>query len=137
MSFLRDLIEFALPVAYADEPKEDEVVEVSEETTPEAEEEEAEAEEEEEEEEEEEDEDEEDEDEIVDPMDTMREECQETAACKPYLHHMTECIERVTKEQEEEGYEHKEYKEDCVEEFFHLQHCINDCVAPKLFHKLK
>lgn len=100
---------------------------------------EAEAEEEEDDEEEEdEDEDEdEDEEELVDPMDTLREECTKTETCKPYLHHFEECIERVQKEQEEEGYEHKAYKEDCVEEYFHLQHCVNDCVAPKLFYKLK
>lgn len=79
----------------------------------------------------------EDEEEIVDPLDTLREECTNTETCKPHLHHFEECIERVTKEQQEEGYEHKLYKEDCVEEFFHLQHCVNDCVAPRLFNKLK
>ena len=85
-----------------------------------------------------EDEDDEDEDEeTVDPLDSLREECTNTQTCKPYLHHFEECIERVTKEQEEEGYEHKAYKEDCVEEFFHLQHCVNDCVSTRLFHKLK
>ena len=79
----------------------------------------------------------EDEEEIADPLDTLREECTNTETCKPHLHHFEECIERVTKEQQEEGYEHKLYKEDCVEEFFHLQHCVNDCVAPRLFNKLK
>lgn len=79
----------------------------------------------------------EDEEENEDPLDKMREECVKTAACKPFDHHFHECIERVTKEQEEPDYEHKHYKEDCVEEFFHLQHCVNDCVAPRLFNKLK
>jgi ubiquinol-cytochrome c reductase subunit 6 len=93
---------------------------------------------EEEEEEEEEDEDDEDEEEEAsDPLDTMREECAKTDAIKPYVHHFAECVERVTAEMEEEGYEDKHYKEDCVEEFFHLQHHLNDCVAPRLFHKLK
>lgn len=83
-----------------------------------------------------EDEDEDDEEE-KDPMDVMREECANTSACKPFGHHFHECVERVTKEMEEEDYASKEHKEDCVEEFFHLQHCINDCVAPNLFYKLK
>lgn len=84
-----------------------------------------------------EDEDDEDEEENEDPLDKLKEECAKTAACKPFDHHFHECIERVTKEQEEPDYEHKHYKEDCVEEFFHLQHCINDCVAPRIFNKLK
>lgn len=88
-------------------------------------------------EEDDEDEEDEDEEETVDPLDTLREECTNTDTCKPHLHHFEECIERVTKEQEEEGYDQKPYKEDCVEEFFHLQHCVNDCVAPRLFNKLK
>ncbi|KAH3685375.1 hypothetical protein WICPIJ_003660 [Wickerhamomyces pijperi] len=92
-------------------------------------------------EEEEDDEDEEDEDEeeegSADPLDKLREECSNKAELKPYVHHYAECVERVTKEMEEEGYENKDYKEDCVEEFFHLQHHLNDCVAPRLFYKLK
>lgn len=67
----------------------------------------------------------------------MREECAKTASCAPYVHHFHECVERVTQEMEEPDYAHKAYKEDCIEEFFHLQHCINDCAAPKLFYKLK
>lgn len=95
------------------------------------------AEEEEEEVEEEEEDEEEDEEELKDPLDELREECAKSHACEPYVHHFHECVERVTAEMEEEDYEHKAYKEDCVEEFFHLQHCINDCAAPKLFYKLK
>lgn len=67
----------------------------------------------------------------------MRKECAETTQCHPFNHHFHECVERVTKEMEEDGYEEKDYKEDCIEEFFHLQHCVNDCVAPRLFGKLK
>lgn len=89
------------------------------------------------EEEEEEDEDEDEDEELSDPLDELREECAKSAACAPYAHHFHECVERVTAEMEEEDYAHKHYKEDCVEEFFHLQHCINDCAAPKLFYKLK
>lgn len=83
------------------------------------------------------DEEEDDDDEPEDPMVTLRNECLETEAAKPFSHHFHECIERVTKEQEEEGYAEKHYKEDCVEEFFHLQHVINDCVSPRLFHRLQ
>lgn len=91
----------------------------------------------EEEEEEEEADEEDEEEELVDPLETMKEECEKSAACHEYAHHFEECVERVTKAQEDPEYEHLEYKEDCVEEFFHLQHCVNDCVAPKLFFKLK
>ncbi|RLP64092.1 hypothetical protein L150_02832 [Candida albicans Ca529L] len=134
MSFFRDLLESVVPTAYAEEPVEDVEVEqpedapeeeVSEETV------------EEEEEDDEDDDEDEEEEETADPLDTLREECTKTAACKPFDHHFHECIERVTKEQEEPDYEHKHYKEDCIEEFFHLQHCVNDCVAPRLFNRLK
>lgn len=70
-------------------------------------------------------------------MDALREECKNTPACHPFDHHFQHCVEKVLKEQEEDDYHSKDYKEDCVEEFFHLEHCINDCVAPRLFHKLK
>lgn len=153
MSFIKDLWEYAVPVAYADEvsnvrtthifamltqpeESEDTPEEESSEETPE-ESEDAEGDDDEEDDEDEDEDDEEDEEELVDPLDTMREECTKSSHCEPYLHHYEECIERVTKEQEEEDYEHKAYKEDCVEEYFHLQHCVNDCVAPKLFYKLK
>ncbi|KAH3667062.1 hypothetical protein WICMUC_005409 [Wickerhamomyces mucosus] len=91
----------------------------------------------EEEEDEDEDDDEDDEEGAGDPLDKLREECATKPDIKHYVHHYAECVERVTKEQEEEGYEDKEYKEDCIEEFFHLQHHLNDCVAPRLFYKLK
>ncbi|ODV81043.1 Non-heme 11 kDa protein of cytochrome bc1 complex [Suhomyces tanzawaensis NRRL Y-17324] len=126
MSFFRDLIETVLPAAYAEEVKSEETEESED----------AEEGDDDEDEDDEDDEDE-DEEEVADPLDTLREECQDTPACKPFNHHFHECVERVTKEQEEEDYEHKAYKEDCVEEFFHLHHCINDCVAPRLFNKLK
>ncbi|GMM36598.1 ubiquinol--cytochrome-c reductase subunit 6 [Saccharomycopsis crataegensis] len=134
MSFFGEFLASVLPtVSYADSEEEEEeeqpveVVEVEVEVE----------EEEEEEEEDEEDEDDEDEEEAEDPLDKLRAECTTTSECAKYVHHYQECVERVTKEQEEEGYAEKSYKEDCIEEFFHLQHCINDCAAPKLFYKLK
>ncbi|ODV87241.1 hypothetical protein CANARDRAFT_205845 [[Candida] arabinofermentans NRRL YB-2248] len=134
MSFVRDLIEAFVPtVAYAEEPAEEEPVE--EEATEET----SEAAEEEDEDEEDEDEDDEDEDEeeAGDQLDSLHKECAQTKECAHYVHHYHECVERVTKEMEEEDYASKDYKEDCIEEFFHLQHCINDCAAPNLFYKLK
>ncbi|CAM9011725.1 unnamed protein product [Wickerhamomyces anomalus] len=117
-----------------EEPKEEESSEESsEETTEESEE----GGDDEDEDDEDEDEDEDEEEEGGDPLDTLREECAQHESIKPYVHHYQECVERVTKEQEEPDYEDKHYKEDCVEEFFHLQHHLNDCVAPRLFHKLK
>merc|ERR1712007_133416 len=145
MSFVTDLINAFVPtVAYAEEP----VEQVSEDATVEestkdvvdvapAEEKEEEAEAEEDDDEEEEDEDDEDEEESEDQFDALKKECSQLPSVKPILHHYEECVERVTKEQEEPGYDEKEYKEDCVEEFFHLQHALTDCAAPKLFSKLK
>ncbi|KAH3670509.1 hypothetical protein OGAPHI_001024 [Ogataea philodendri] len=131
MSFLKDFIDALTPItAYAEEPAEEPVEESAAEDA-------GDAEEEEEEDEDDDDEDDEDEEEEAgDQLDALRKECSETKDCAHYVHHYHECVERVTKEMEEEGYADKEYKEDCVEEFFHLQHCINDCAAPKLFYKL-
>ncbi|KAI3405618.1 QCR6 [Candida oxycetoniae] len=132
MSFFKDLLENVLPVAYADEG-DDTQDEVANSEAPEAEKEDAADEDE----DDDDDEDEDDEEESQDPLEKLSEECKNTAACKPFDHHFEECVERVKKEMEEPDYAHKHYKEDCVEEFFHLQHCINDCVAPRLFSKLK
>lgn len=41
-------------------------------------------------------------------------ECAHSAQCAPYKHHLDECIERVTRQEEDEDY--KGPKEDCVEE---------------------
>ncbi|KAL5615160.1 hypothetical protein BROUX41_005217 [Berkeleyomyces rouxiae] len=87
-----------------------------------------------EEEEEEEDEDEdEEEEEVSDPMPAIVEACQNSAACHEPKHHYDECVARVTGQIEADG----AAKEDCVEEFFHLAHCANECMAPKLWAKLK
>lgn len=83
------------------------------------------------------DDDDDDDDEAEDQYDALKSECAEHPSVKPLIHHYEECVERVTKEQEEPGYAEKHYKEDCVEEFFHLQHALTSCAAPKLFSKLK
>ncbi|KAH0536774.1 hypothetical protein FGG08_006377 [Glutinoglossum americanum] len=84
--------------------------------------------------EEEEEEEEEEEPEDVKPK--LEEECANSKQCAPFKHHFDECVERVT-----EASEHADGKkgphEDCVEEFFHLAHCANQCAAPKLWAQLK
>ncbi|KAG6012943.1 hypothetical protein E4U43_007561 [Claviceps pusilla] len=128
--------------APAEEPKEEQAADAdskdeqaTEESTEESNDEEATGnaeEEEEEEEDEDEEEDDDDEEEIVDPKETLEEECKNSAQCAPSKHHFDECVERVH-QQESEG----EAKEDCVEEFFHLAHCATACAAPKLWSKLR
>lgn len=132
MSFVAELIAaFAPAHAHAEEPVE-ETVEAVDAAEADA------AEEVEDEEEDDEDEDDDDdEEESEDQFDALKKQCESLPSVKPVLHHYHECVERVTKEMEEPDYESKHYKEDCVEEFFHLQHALNDCAAPKLFAKLK
>ncbi|KAF2089362.1 Non-heme 11 kDa protein of cytochrome bc1 complex [Saccharata proteae CBS 121410] len=81
---------------------------------------------------EEEEEEEEEEPEDIQPK--IEEECKESKQCAPAKHHYDECVERVTKKQEEND---GKSDEDCVEEFFHLAHCATQCAAPKLFAALK
>ncbi|ENH73962.1 Cytochrome b-c1 complex subunit 6 [Fusarium oxysporum f. sp. cubense race 1] len=85
-----------------------------------------------EEEEEEEEEEDDDEEELVDPKETLEEECKNSPQCAPAKHHFDECVERVQQQESEGG-----AKEDCVEEFFHLAHCATACAAPKLWTQLK
>ncbi|KAK9475346.1 ubiquinol-cytochrome C reductase hinge domain-containing protein [Dipodascopsis tothii] len=83
---------------------------------------------------------EEEEEEDEEPEDTfpaIQAECAETKVCHPFKHHFDECVERVTKAMEADDYEEQEHKEDCIEEFFHLQHCVTECAAPLLFKTLK
>lgn len=100
---------------------------------------------EEEEDEEEDEEDEEDEDEEEDEeeeeegdqFDKIRAQCEDTEKGRELKHHYLECAARVDKAQEDPNYADSEYKEDCVEEFFHLQHYLDECAAPRLFSQLK
>ncbi|RKP22998.1 ubiquinol-cytochrome C reductase hinge domain-containing protein [Syncephalis pseudoplumigaleata] len=57
----------------------------------------------------------------------MRVACEQSAKCTGYKHHLDACTARV-----EAG-----SNENCVEEFFHLMHCVDDCAAPKVFATLK
>lgn len=60
----------------------------------------------------------------------LREEAQESAKCKAATQHFLHCQEKV---QSGKGFKH----EDCVEEMFHMMHCTDNEVAPKLFAKLR
>jgi len=73
---------------------------------------------------------EEDEEEPEDPAPVLRDECAATAACAPLKQHFDHCTERVVSGKG--GFKH----EDCVEELFHMMHCVDNCIAPKLFSKL-
>ncbi|CAI4061146.1 hypothetical protein SKDZ_06G1000 [Saccharomyces kudriavzevii ZP591] len=96
-----------------------------------------------EEEDEDEDEDDEDDDEdddeeaVTDQLEDLREHFKNTEEGKPLVHHYEECAERVKTQQQQPGYEDLDHKEDCVEEFFHLQHYLDSATAPRLFDKLK
>ncbi|KAI0633158.1 hypothetical protein C8Q77DRAFT_1158568 [Trametes polyzona] len=124
------------PVVHADAPEEKEVKEEPAQEEPQEEPQEEEAEEE----------------EPEDVLPALQEECEQTAKCKPLLEHFQHCEEKVNAGEGFKG-------EDCVEEFVttctmhplltshslalpsrppdHLMHCVNGCVAPKLFSKLK
>ncbi|KZT03235.1 Non-heme 11 kDa protein of cytochrome bc1 complex [Laetiporus sulphureus 93-53] len=81
-------------------------------------------------------EEEEEEEEPEDIMPALREECENSARCVAATKHFQQCEERVNSGK---GFEH----EDCIEELYvteqHncMMHCVDDCVAPKLFAKLK
>lgn len=46
--------------------------------------------------------------------DSFHLECAHSAQCAPFKHHFDECVERVTRQEEDEDF--KGPKEDCVEE---------------------
>ena len=83
------------------------------------------------------DEDEEEEEEVTDQLEDLREHFKNTEEGKGLVHHYEECAERVKIQQQQPGYADLEHKEDCVEEFFHLQHYLDTATAPRLFDKLK
>ncbi|KAG8902103.1 hypothetical protein FRB99_004830 [Tulasnella sp. 403] len=63
-----------------------------------------------------------------DVLPELRDSCKESKACSGFNKHFEHCTEKVTAG---EGYK----GEDCVEEL--LMHCVDACVAPKLWAKLK
>ena len=72
----------------------------------------------------------EEEEEPEDILPGLRDECKATPACSGFDKHFVHCTEKVTSGNGFKG-------EDCVEELFHLMHCVDNCVAPKLFSKLR
>jgi len=72
---------------------------------------------------------EEEEEEAEDLMPKIREECADSKHCAPYKKEFEHCEKKV---HEGQGRHH----EDCVEELFHMMHCVDACSAPKLFSKL-
>ncbi|BEJ14759.1 hypothetical protein CspHIS471_0405260 [Cutaneotrichosporon sp. HIS471] len=106
-SLFSTITSFFLPTAHAEAPEEEVVVEEAVEEEP--------AEEEEEE----------------DPEDLapgIRDDC-EANECQDAGKHFKHCAEKVEGGKGWEG-------EDCVEELFHVMHCVDACAAPKLFKKL-
>ena len=71
---------------------------------------------------------EEEEVELVDPQETLREECA-TAHCQALKAKLDECTERVNSK--------SATTESCFEEVVDFMNCVDHCVAPKLFAKLK
>lgn len=60
----------------------------------------------------------------------IREECQNSAKCASLTQHFEHCQEKVNAGKGFKG-------EDCVEELFHMMHCVDHCAAPKVFSKLR
>ncbi|TKS80060.1 Cytochrome b-c1 complex subunit 6, mitochondrial [Collichthys lucidus] len=78
---------------------------------------------------EEEEEEEEEEEDMVDPLDTVREKCEQTAHCVHTKERLEACEARVGSRSRTE--------EDCTEELFDFLHARDHCVAHKLFHNVK
>lgn len=83
------------------------------------------------------DDEEEEEEEVTDQLEDLREHFKNTEEGKALVHHYEECAERVKIQQQQPGYADLDHKEDCVEEFFHLQHYLDTATAARLFDKLK
>ncbi|KAG5275791.1 hypothetical protein AALO_G00124590 [Alosa alosa] len=76
----------------------------------------------------EEEEEEEEEEDMVDPLDTVREKCEQTAHCVHARERLEACENRVASRSTEE---------DCTEELFDFLHARDHCVAHKVFHSVK
>ena len=72
---------------------------------------------------------EEEEVELVDPQETLRNECAATSHCKEFKNRLDECEVRVSSR--------KRTTEVCHEEVVDFVNCVDHCVAPKLFRFLK
>ncbi|XP_067368385.1 cytochrome b-c1 complex subunit 6, mitochondrial isoform X1 [Channa argus] len=72
---------------------------------------------------------EEEEQEMVDPLETVRQKCEETEHCLNTQERLEQCETRVGSRSSTE--------EDCTEELFDFLHARDHCVAHKLFHSVK
>ncbi|XP_036057612.1 cytochrome b-c1 complex subunit 6, mitochondrial-like [Onychomys torridus] len=72
---------------------------------------------------------EEEEEELVDPLTTVREQCEQLEECAKAQEQLELCDKRVSSRSQTE--------EDCTEELFDLLHARDHCVAHKLFKSLK
>ncbi|XP_012631522.1 cytochrome b-c1 complex subunit 6, mitochondrial isoform X1 [Microcebus murinus] len=72
---------------------------------------------------------EEEEEELVDPLTTVREQCEQLEKCVKARERLELCDERVSSRSHTE--------EDCTEELFDFLHARDHCVAHKLFNSLK
>ncbi|XP_060889202.1 cytochrome b-c1 complex subunit 6, mitochondrial isoform X2 [Labrus mixtus] len=78
---------------------------------------------------EDEEEEEEEEEEDMDPIETMRQKCEEAEHCVDTRERLEECETRVGSR--------SSTMEDCTEELFDFLHARDHCVAHKLFHSVK
>ncbi|XP_069684020.1 cytochrome b-c1 complex subunit 6, mitochondrial-like [Periplaneta americana] len=67
--------------------------------------------------------------ELVDPQQTLREQCHELKKCSDLHEKYTACNDRVNSR--------SKTTEICSEELFDYLHCIDACVSKTLFSKLK
>ncbi|KAL5020922.1 hypothetical protein ScPMuIL_000077 [Solemya velum] len=67
----------------------------------------------------------EEEEDLVDPMDTIRDECKVGSACAKLQERLTECNDRVNSKETT--------PEVCTEELFDFVHCLDHCVSGKVF----
>ncbi|XP_048352153.1 cytochrome b-c1 complex subunit 6, mitochondrial isoform X2 [Sphaerodactylus townsendi] len=74
-------------------------------------------------------EEEEEEEELVDPLTTIREQCEQIEKCVKFREILDQCDARVSSRSHTE--------EQCTEELFDFLHARDHCVAHKLFSKLK
>ncbi|XP_037537428.1 cytochrome b-c1 complex subunit 6, mitochondrial-like [Nematolebias whitei] len=74
-------------------------------------------------------EEEEEEEEMVDPLETVRAKCEQTAHCAHAKERLDACEARVNSR--------SRTTEECTEELFDFLHARDHCVAHKLFHKVK
>ncbi|XP_029684163.1 cytochrome b-c1 complex subunit 6, mitochondrial isoform X1 [Takifugu rubripes] len=65
----------------------------------------------------------------IDPLETVRQKCEEAEHCLHARERMEECETRVGSRSSTE--------EDCTEELFDFLHARDHCVAHKLFHSVK